>query len=89
MLEREKVGEWVVCWFEKNTMIKKNEIVSNLQQNYFDNNLIDSFRFISFIMDIEQHFNINFSNDEFQNREFSTINGISEIIYKRISDEKV
>lgn len=74
------VENWLFDWFEKNTPAKKHEISKNLDKNYFGNGWLDSLKFIELINDVEQEFQILFSNDEFQNRKFATISGLREII---------
>jgi len=74
------VENWLFDWFEKNTPAKKHEISKKLGENYFENGWLDSLKFIELINDVEQKFEILFSNDEFQNRKFATINGLREII---------
>ena len=74
------IKSWLFDWFEKNTFAKKDEISKNLEKNYFDSGWLDSFKFIELINDVEQEFQILFSNDEFQNRKFATISGLKEII---------
>ncbi len=74
------VENWLFDWFEKNTPAKKHEISKKLSENYFKNGWLDSLKFIELINDVEQKFEILFSNDEFQNRKFATINGLREII---------
>ena len=74
------VENWLFDWFEKNTPAKKHEISKKLSENYFENGWLDSLKFIELINDVEQEFEILFSNDEFQNRKFATINGLREII---------
>ena len=77
------IENWLFDWFEKNTSAKKDEISKNLDENYFDNGWLDSLKFIELINDVEQEFEILFSNDEFQNRKFATINGLREIITEK------
>ena len=77
------IENWLFDWFEKNTFAKKDEISKNLEKNYFDSGWLDSFKFIELINDVEQEFQILFSNDEFQNRKFSSINGLTEIIKRK------
>jgi acyl carrier protein len=74
------IKSWVVNWFIKNSNIEEDKIYQSLSSNYLLDGWIDSFKFISFITDIEEHFNITFSNEEFQDRSFATIKGLSEII---------
>ena len=77
------IENWLFDWFEKNTAAKKNEISKNLDENYFNNGWLDSLKFIELINDIEQEFQILFSNAEFQNRKFATISGLKEIIMEK------
>ncbi|MCF7800165.1 hypothetical protein K9M16_04160 [Candidatus Babeliales bacterium] len=80
------IKNWLIDWFLRNSKIEKIEIEKNLNINYFDANWIDSFGFISFVMEIEKSFNIRFSNSEFQDREFATLNGLEKIIEKRVNE---
>ena len=77
------VKTWLAEWFKENTDLEEGEI--GVHDNYFEKGWIDSFQFISFITDIEEKFDVHFSNDEFQNRDFSTIDGLSEIILRRLN----
>ncbi len=83
-----EINKWIVDWFEKNTSSKKEDLLVSFESNYFEKGWIDSFKFVSFIMDIENNFNISFSNNEFQDRKFSTIQGLTEIISNRIENQK-
>lgn len=88
MAKQIDVETWITNWFERNTDLKKSEIAENTSGNYLEKGWIDSFKFISFISDIERDFDIHFSNDEFQDRTFATITGLSKIICKRINEKK-
>ena len=70
----------VLNWFQENANVLQNEINENKNENYFMKGWIDSLKFISFISDIENQFKISFSNNEFQDRKFVTINGIIKIL---------
>nr|WP_321496423.1 phosphopantetheine-binding protein [uncultured Methanolobus sp.] len=76
---------WIIQWFEDNTDMEYAEIESQTDVNFLDKAWIDSFKFISFIDDIENEFNIRFSNDQFQDRRFSTVEGLIEIIEDKIN----
>jgi acyl carrier protein len=82
------VKKWLIAWFEKNADISANEAEENASSSYFDKGWIDSFKFIMFVSDIEQEFAISFSNEEFQNRDFSTISGLAKIIEAKIHAKK-
>ncbi len=80
--------DWLIDWFENNTDLNKEEIIENSAKNYFEEGWIDSFKFITFISDVEESFNIRFSNEEFQNRAFATIDGLNSIISGKIHEQK-
>ena len=82
---RDEIRDWLSTWFVKNTNISEGEIVECSSKSYFELGLIDSLKFISFIPDLEGHFDIQFSNDEFQDRNFSTINGLVDIISTKVN----
>ena len=63
--------DWLDAWF---TERNKTEVSEDLFEN------IDSFGVIEMILDIEKHFSIRFTELDFQDRKFSTIEGLSEII---------
>ncbi len=77
---------WILKWFQDNANVLENEINKDRDENYFMKGWIDSLKFISFISDIENKFNISFSNDEFQDRKFATINGIIQILEDKINE---
>lgn len=78
---------WIVKWFSNNTNLLENEVIANLDENYLTKGWIDSLKFISFISDIENKFKIVFSNDEFQNRKFATINGLVQILEEKLNEQ--
>lgn len=78
------IEKWIIDWFEQNTGIEKDEIIKNLEENYLELGWIDSLKFISFVTDIEEKFKIRFSNDSFQDRNFSTVKGLSKIVREYI-----
>ena len=82
------IQAWLITWFVEKKGIAVLECRSKLNGSYFDEGWLDSFAFISFILDIETFFNIKFSNDEFQKVEFSTITGLTKIIQESLYESK-
>ena len=78
---------WLIRWFEKNSLSNEINVKDSVNQNYFENGWIDSLKFIDLVTQIEVEFSIRFSNDEFQDRKFSTIEGLARIIEGK-NDEK-
>lgn len=72
--------EWIIKWFETNTGSEKKELIGDCEVNYINAGYIDSFVFITLIGDIEEKFKIEFSNEQFLDRSFLTINGLVKII---------
>ena len=79
--------EWATQWFEENAAAEKEEILQHLEDNFFDLGYIDSFGFIALLGAVEETFHVSFSNEQFQDRSFSTIRGFSECL-RRACDEK-
>lgn len=64
-------------WFK----FKKKKIKEN--DDYFEKNIIDSLEVIHFIEYIENKFKIKLSSEDYQKRNFRTINGITKIILEK------
>jgi acyl carrier protein len=82
----EKIQEWIINWFRNNTNIIIEEITSNIDKNYFLEKWIDSLKFILLITAIEDEYKIRFSNEEFQDRKFASIIGLTEIVREKLNE---
>ena len=80
-------SEWLIEWFDQQTVVNESTLRSNTNKDYLHEGWIDSIKFIALISSIEKEFNIEFSNDEFQDRSFATIGGLAEIIADKSSTE--
>lgn len=74
------VMEWILQWFNKKTGTSIEELFLHRNDNYFELGYLDSFEFIGFIGEIEAEFKMAFDNDQFEDRTFFTISGLSKII---------
>lgn len=83
-MQKENIRNWLVHWFEENSMIKNAKIDMLTSSSYFEEGLIDSFMFIQLIADIEEKYNLEFENEQFEDRSFSTIDGLVEIIERNL-----
>lgn len=72
--------KWVINWFVKNADCREEDIIRLPDESYFEQGFIDSFKFILLIAAIGNEFGIQFDNDRFQDRSFSTINGLAKAI---------
>lgn len=75
----------ITNWLTQNSDVTLSELNKNLDKNYLLSGWIDSLKFVSFVSFLEDYFKIRFANDEFQNTEFSTINGLVKIIKGKLN----
>ena len=73
-----RIEGWLRDWFAA-----RGAGVLKLDENYFDAGAIDSFGVIELIEAIESRNEIKFRQHDFQDRRFSTIRGLAEIIGER------
>ena len=78
---------WLLDWFKQRGPVPGSDMEEKLRCDYFDENLIDSLGVIELIADMEEHFGIHFSQEYFQDRRFSTIGGLSDLIAE-LSDSR-
>lgn len=73
-----KVNDWLYDFFSK----RGNDLSQDNfgSKNYFHEGWIDSLGIILLIEEAEEKFSISFSQEHFQDRRFSTIDGLSSII---------
>jgi len=69
---------WLKNYFSQHTVLPSN--IEDL--NYFEAGIIDSLGVIELIEAIESHFQIQFNETHFQERRFSNIRGLAEIIHE-------
>lgn len=80
-------ARWLLDWFEQRGPVPGSNVEEQLQLNYFDVDLIDSLGAIELIVAVEEHFGIHFTQEHFQDRRFSTIGGLSDLI-RELLDSK-
>ncbi len=74
----DEIQNWLASWFKEKKGATDCEDLYTC--NYFQAGYIDSFGVVELIMDIESNFKIRFSQDHFQDRRFSSIKGLADII---------
>ena len=80
MMNNESVKDWIIEWFVRNANVDIDSVKNHLNDSYFDLGYIDSFGFIALMADIEERFGIQLANDQFEDRSFSTIQGMANIL---------
>lgn len=81
-----EVRKWIIDWMADNSGINREEIEQNSAVNYFEKEYIDSFDFIMLVGEIEETFGVVFDNEQFEDRDFSTIDGLADCIEKNRKD---
>jgi len=72
----------IIRWL-KDYFSAKCELPANVEEaNYFEIGLINSLGVIELIEAVEAYFEIKFNATHFQERRFSTMKGLSEIIHE-------
>ena len=56
--------------------------------DYFEAGWLTSMEVVEFITEIEQHFGMQFSDDDMQDRRFVTIAGLTELIVERSTQSR-
>ena len=71
-------------WFRgHNEALASTPTEEMVTADYFESEFIDSFGVIQLVEDTEQHFKLRFDERDFQDRRFSTVVGLAEIIRMR------
>ncbi len=71
---------WLQDWFVKKSGRRATDIAALLDADYIQAGLIDSFNIIELIADTEARFGIRFTAEQFQDRRFTTLSGLCQII---------
>ena len=69
----------ILSWFNK----KKKKIT--LDQDFLNENILDSFDLIDFVIFLEKKFNIKFDPEDLSNQSFPIIKKLAKIIEKKIN----
>ena len=79
--------KWIIDWMADNSGVSSEVISQDSEANFFEKEYIDSFAFIMLISQIEETFGVTFDNEQFEDRAFSTINGLAECIERNRKDK--
>ena len=78
--------KWLVDWFKEHGVQFEGDMEKLKNENFFNSGWIDSLGIIDLISDLEKQFNFAFLSADFQDRRFSSIQGLVEIIKVKISE---
>jgi acyl carrier protein len=80
---RSFVEDWLTAWFAQRSKLGKRTVESTVDlvhTNYFDAAWLSSMEVVEFVTEIEQYFDIQFSDRDLQDSRFVTIAGLAELI---------
>jgi len=77
----EKILNWLADWFGENAGVVRDEFEGEIEKNYIESGLLDSFQFLGLIADIETYFGIFFSEEDLSDIEILSIQGIANKIF--------
>lgn len=72
-------------FFEEKGSIPGTSELEQLQCDYFQAGLLDSFGVFSLVTDMEEKFQVEFTADDFESPQFRTIGGLIEIISGKVN----
>lgn len=77
------VEMWLTDWFVARAKIRKNAPETLRVTNYFDAGWLTSMEVVEFVTEIEQRFDMQFSERDLQDQRFVTIAGLADLILER------
>lgn len=77
---QDEITDFLFEWLGRRGNVPGSTLEERLALNYFDARLIDSLGVIEFVADIEARFDIRFDERHFQDRRFSTVGGLRDIV---------
>ena len=77
------IKEWLINWFSSHSSLSVNELEASSKEDYLKKGIIDSFSFVMMISDIDDEFDVAFTNDDFLDPRFSNIDGLATMIDER------
>jgi len=79
---REDVQNWLKDWFRKRGKVKRHGDPP-IDLDYFEGGWLTSMEVVEFVTEIEEQFNVQFSDQDMQDSRFVTIAGLAELISER------
>ena len=78
-----KIKDFIVDFFLSREKFQGKNANEMSSINFTESNLLDSIEFITLISEVEENFNILFTEEDLQSELFSSINGITDLAIQR------
>ena len=82
-IKENEIKKFIVNYLEKKGKISKNIDIDNL--NFLETGYIDSIGIIKFIVEIEEKFNIQISEEDIISEQFKTVKGLVLLIENKLN----
>ena len=82
-VELNTIETWLKEFVERKNEISHLDDKDLLNLNLFENGLIDSMGVMNLVIELEKDFDVLFTPDDFQDRRFTSIAGLKEIIREK------
>lgn len=82
----EEIRQWIIDWFASHSSLSVAELDAVSKEDYLKKAIIDSFAFVMLISEIDDEFDVAFTNDDFLDSRFPTIDGLATMINERIQN---
>jgi len=79
---KKEVQSWIVNWFKR----RNPGLAINVEMDFYQDGLVDSFGIIELIEEMESHFSIRFDDTDFKLPSFRIIQGLVQIIDQKMSN---
>jgi acyl carrier protein len=81
-----EVQGWLTDWFVSRAKTSKQQREALLNVDYFEAGWLTSMEVVEFVTEIEQRFNMQFSDRDMQDARFVSIAGLTELILERSAE---
>lgn len=81
-MQNEVYLEWLKNWFN----IKINWPKEEIYKNFFSEGVLDSFRTLELVLDIENEFKISLGENIVNDSRFASINGLAQILAEQVNN---
>ncbi|MBU5253542.1 acyl carrier protein [Lysinibacillus capsici] len=78
------IREYVLTSLQEKHEIEKHENLDEL--NYVEEGYVDSFGLVQFVFDLEEQFNITFSDEEMMSKDFQIVGKLIQLIEDKLSN---
>lgn len=78
-----EIKEWLINWFGQHSSLNAVELEEVSKEDYLKKGIIDSFSFVMLVSDIDDEYEVAFTNEDFLDPRFPTIDGLAEMIGER------